>query len=56
MSAPKISTLKELKESNYKPSSIKEELRRNLIKSIKAKDGQIASLLFADVMTETTTT
>ena len=37
MSAPKISTLKELKASQYKPTSIKQELRRNLIKSIKAK-------------------
>ena len=37
MSAPKISTLRELKASKYKSTSIKEELRRNLIKSIKAK-------------------
>jgi magnesium chelatase subunit I len=34
---PQISTLGELKKSGYKALSIKQELRKNLIESFKAK-------------------
>lgn len=33
-----INTLGELKESGYKPKSIKEEIRQNLIKKLRAKE------------------
>src|ERR1700747_2093740 len=35
MSHPRIATVGQLKESGYKPSSVKDELRRNLIKKLK---------------------
>lgn len=38
MDIQKINTLGQLKESNYKPRSIKEELRENLIKKISKKE------------------
>ena len=38
MDIKKIKTLGELKESNYKPRSIKEEIRENLIKKISKKE------------------
>ena len=37
MNIEKIKTLGELKESGYKPKSIKEEIRKNLIKKIQQK-------------------
>ena len=38
MNIQNIKTLGELKESNYKPKSVKEEIRKNLIeKSVKKK-------------------
>src|SRR5882724_603491 len=35
MSHPRIATAGQLKESGYKPCSVKDELRRNLIKKLK---------------------
>jgi len=37
MDHTKIKTLKQLKDSAYKPRSIKDELRENLIQSLRAK-------------------
>src|SRR5215813_3010536 len=36
MSHPRIATVGQLKESGYKPCSVKDELRRNLIKKLKS--------------------
>src|SRR4051812_12346899 len=36
MSHPRIATVGQLRESGYKPVSVKDELRRNLIKKLKA--------------------
>ena len=36
MSHPRIATVGQLKETGYKPSSVKDELRRNLIKKLKS--------------------
>ena len=38
MNHPKIATVGQLKETGYKPSSVKDELRRNLIRKLKAGD------------------
>src|SRR5690349_1839809 len=40
-----INTLGELKESGYKPRSIKEEIRTNLIKKLKAKENTFSGIL-----------
>src|SRR6187551_1181154 len=38
MSHPKITTLGQLKETGYQPSSVKDELRRNLIRKLKSNE------------------
>src|SRR3954469_17234719 len=38
MSHPRIATVGQLKESGFRPSSVKDELRRNLIKKLKAQE------------------
>src|SRR4051812_36647825 len=38
MSHPKITNVGQLKETGYAPSSVKDELRRNLIRKLKAGD------------------
>ncbi len=45
MEKPKITTLKELKKSNYKPSSIQEELAKNLREKIKKGESTFEGLL-----------
>ena len=45
MDIKKIKTLGELKKSSYKPRSIKEEVRNNLITKIKQKDNAFAGIL-----------
>ncbi|UEG49875.1 AAA family ATPase [Ferruginibacter lapsinanis] len=45
MSKPKIKTLGELKASGYESRSIKDEIRENLIKKIKAKENTFAGIL-----------
>ena len=45
MEKPRITTLKELKKSNYKPSSIKEELAENLREKIKNGESNFKGLL-----------
>ena len=45
MEKPKITTLKELKKSNYKPSSIQEELANNLREKIKKGESTFEGLL-----------
>src|ERR1700750_3437340 len=42
---PTIKTLGELKKSGYVPKSIKDELRENLIKKIKAKENPFPGIL-----------
>jgi magnesium chelatase subunit I len=38
MPHPRIATLGQLKESGYRPSTVKDELRRNLIRKLKARE------------------
>src|SRR5688500_7098670 len=38
MDIKRINTIRELKEAGYKPKSIKEEIRQNLIKKLQAKE------------------
>jgi magnesium chelatase subunit I len=38
MSHPKIATVGQLKATGYRPCSVKDELRRNLIKKLKSGD------------------
>ena len=45
MEKPKITTLKELKKSNYQPSSIQEELAKNLREKIKKGESTFEGLL-----------
>lgn len=45
MNKPTIKTLGELKKSGYKSKSIKDEIRENLIKKIKAKENTFAGIL-----------
>ncbi len=45
MSIPKISTLGELKASGYRPKSIKEEMRQNLIVKLKAKENTFPGII-----------
>ncbi len=45
MNISKISTLGELKKSGYKPLSIKEEVRKNLIEKIKNKENAFTGIL-----------
>ena len=45
MEKPKITTLKELKKSNYKPNSIQEELAKNLREKIKKGESTFEGLL-----------
>ena len=40
-----INTLRELKESGYKPKSIKEEIRQNLIKRLQAKEETFSGII-----------
>src|SRR5688500_3161744 len=40
-----VNTLGELKESGYKPKSIKEEIRRNLIKKLQAKEDTFSGII-----------
>ena len=48
MSAPTISTLGALRASGYQPSSIKDELRRNLIQRIRDKETIFPGILGFD--------
>jgi len=45
MNIEKIKTLGELKKSGYKPSSIKDEIRRNLIEKIRSKENPFPGIL-----------
>jgi len=45
MNKPKIKTLGELKKSGYKPKTVKEEIRENLIKFIQRKQSPFNSIL-----------
>src|ERR671918_583354 len=45
MSYPTIATLGELKQSGYKPRTVKEEVRENLIKSIQKKESPFQGIL-----------
>ena len=38
MSHPRVATVGQLKETGYKPSTVKDELRRNLIKKLKSRE------------------
>jgi magnesium chelatase subunit I len=38
MSHPRVATIGQLKETGYQPSTVKDELRRNLIRKLKAKE------------------
>src|SRR6476619_4038567 len=40
-----INTIRELKEAGYKPKSIKEEVRRNLIKKLQAKEDTFSGII-----------
>src|SRR5215203_2132882 len=40
-----INTLRELKEAGYKPKSIKEEIRRNLIKKLQQKEDTFSGII-----------
>ena len=40
-----INTIGELKEAGYQPRSIKEEIRNNLIKKLKAKDDTFTGII-----------
>ena len=45
MDIRKISTLKELKNSGYKPKNIKEEVRQNLIRKLQAKEETFSGII-----------
>src|SRR5436309_14579560 len=45
MNIKHINTLGELKEAGYRPKSIKEEIRRNLIKKLQAKEETFAGII-----------
>ncbi len=45
MDIKRINTIRELKEAGYKPKSIKEEVRRNLIKKLTAKEETFSGIL-----------
>ena len=40
-----INTLRELKESGYRPKSIKEEVRQNLVRKLKAKEDTFTGII-----------
>jgi magnesium chelatase subunit I len=45
MDTKRINTIRELKEACYKPKTIKEEIRQNLIKKLQAKEDTFAGIL-----------
>ncbi|HVE60632.1 MAG TPA: hypothetical protein VNA26_02355, partial [Chitinophagaceae bacterium] len=45
MDTKRINTIRELKEAGYKPKSIKEELRLNLIKKLQAKEETFSGII-----------
>jgi magnesium chelatase subunit I len=45
MDIKRINTIRELREAGYKPKSIKEEVRRNLIKKLSAKEDTFSGIL-----------
>ncbi len=45
MNIKRINTIRELKEAGYKPKSIKEEVRKNLIKKLTAKEETFSGIL-----------
>src|SRR4249919_2804085 len=45
MDIKRINTIRELKEAGYKPKSIKEEIRSNLIKKLKAKEDTFTGII-----------
>ncbi|MBD0353043.1 MAG: magnesium chelatase, partial [Flavisolibacter sp.] len=45
MDIKRINTIQELKEAGYKPKSIKEEIRQNLIKKLQAKEDTFRGII-----------
>lgn len=45
MDIKRVNTIRELKEASYKPKSIKEEIRQNLIQKLQAKDETFTGIL-----------
>ncbi len=45
MDIKRINTIRELKEAGYKPKSIKEEIRRNLIKKLQSKEDTFTGII-----------
>src|SRR5215216_4541129 len=45
MDIKRINTIRELKEAGYKPKTIKEEIRQNLIKKLQAKEDTFTGIL-----------
>ncbi len=48
MDTKRINTIRELKEAGYKPKSIKEEIRANLIKKLKGKEETFSGIIGYD--------
>ncbi|MBD0377159.1 MAG: magnesium chelatase, partial [Flavisolibacter sp.] len=45
MDIKRINTIQELKEAGYKPKSIKEEIRQNLIRKLQAKEDTFRGII-----------